>query len=101
MSRITEAEIAVAVLQILATRPNGEANFAVLKHEIPNHVTLSADDQARSVTRPNEEMWEQQVRNITSHHESPGNIICEGYAERIDGGLRITAAGRLHIAAAA
>jgi hypothetical protein len=100
MSRITEAEIAIAVLQILATRPN-EANFSVLKHEIPNHVTLSTDDQVRSVTRPNEEMWEQQVRNITSHHESPGNIICDGYAERIDGGLRITAAGRLHIAAAA
>jgi len=31
--------------------PNGEAAFAVLKQEIPNHVTLSTDDQARSVTR--------------------------------------------------
>jgi hypothetical protein len=101
MSRITEAEIAVAVLHILATRPNGEAGFAELKKEIPNHVTLSAEDQAQSTTRPNEQMWEQQVRNITSHYQSPGNIIFEDYAERIDGGLRITSAGRRHIAAAA
>ena len=101
MSRITEAEIAVAVLHILATRPNGEAGFAELKNEIPNHVTLSAEDQTQSTTRPNKQMWEQQVRNITSHYQSPGNIILEGYAERIDGGLRITSAGRRHIAAAA
>jgi hypothetical protein len=96
MSRITEAEIADIVEAILAERPNGEATIAQLVHEIPNRVTLSAEDLAPSPTRRNETIWEQQVRNITSHKASPGNAIYEGRLVAISGGLRLA-----HKAAAA
>ncbi len=97
MSRITEAQIGEAALKVAATKPNGEASIADLKKEIPDHVNLSAEDQVQSVTRPNEEMWEQQIRNLVSHRNAEGNIIQEGYAEYIDGGIRITDVGRKRV----
>ncbi len=98
MPRTTEAEIAEAVLVILADSPSGEASMAELKDRIPQHIDLSSEDRTQSTTRPNDELWEQQVRNITSHKNVEGNIIHDGYAESIPGGIRITAAGRLKIA---
>jgi hypothetical protein len=86
----------------LAGRPNGEATVEILKAELPKHITLSADDQAGSQTRTNEEMWEQQVRNLKSHGMTAGNIFNEGYVTPLARGVwQITAAGRIHIAAAA
>lgn len=89
MARITEAEIAEIVEAILAERPNGEATIAELVDEIPNRVTLSKEDLAPSPTRAGEAIWEQQVRNITSHKASPGNAIHDGRLEAIPGGLRL------------
>lgn len=89
MPRITESEIADIVEAILQERPNGEASIADLVDEIPNRVILSAEDLAQSPTRPNEPVWHQQVRNITSHKNSPGNAICEGRLVAISGGLRL------------
>lgn len=89
MSRITEAEIAEIVEAILADRPNGEAAIAELVDEIPNRVTLSAEDLAPSPTRNGEAIWEQQVRNITSHKASPGNAIHDGRLVAVPGGLRL------------
>jgi hypothetical protein len=91
MARITESEIADIVEAILNERPNGEASIAELIDEIPNRVTLSAEDLAKSPTRLNEPMWHQQVRNITSHKKSPGNAIYEGRFVAIAGGLRLAA----------
>jgi hypothetical protein len=89
MSRITEAEIADIVEAILAERPNGEATIAELVDEIPNRVTLSVEDLAPSPTRNGEALWEQQVRNITSHKPSPGNAIHDGRLISIVGGLKL------------
>jgi hypothetical protein len=89
MSRITEAEIADIVEAILADRPNGEATIAELIEEIPNRVALSAEDLAPSLTRSGEALWEQQVRNITSHKASPGNAIHDGRLVSVRGGLRL------------
>jgi hypothetical protein len=89
MSRITEGEIADVVVAILRERPAGEATIAQLIDEIPNRVSLSAQDLIQSPTRPNEPMWHQQVRNITSHKDSPGNAIYEGRLVAISGGLRL------------
>ncbi len=89
MSRITEAEIADLVEAILKVTPAQQATIAQLIAEIPEHVTLSLEDLAPSPTRPNEAVWEQQVRNITSHKKSPGNAIYEGRLEAIPGGLRL------------
>jgi hypothetical protein len=87
MSRITEAEIADLVVAILEDSPTTEATIAELVVEIPNRVALSAEDLAQSPTRHGEAIWEQQVRNITSHKGSPGNAIHDGRLVSIPGGL--------------
>ena len=92
----TERRLSEIVEDILVDRPDGEAPIATLIHEIPNRINLTADDYLGSKTRPNEAIWEQHVRNITSHKGSSRNFIYRGYLEQIDGGLRITAAGRIH-----
>jgi len=102
MARIAESQVGTAVLNILAGRPNGEATVEMLKAELPRHVALSADDQMDSVTRTNEELWEQQVRNLKSHETNQGNIFHEGYVIQVARGVwRITPAGRAHITRAA
>jgi hypothetical protein len=97
MSRVTEAEIGDAVLSICTNTATGECSIADLKAEIPNYIDLSVEDRTKSTTRPNEEMWEQQVRNLISHRTTQGNIICDGYAEYTGSAIRITATGRAHI----
>lgn len=89
MPRITEEEIADIVEAILLERPNGEATIAELIDEIPNRVTLLAEDLAPSPTRNGEAIWEQQVRNITSHKGSPGNAIHDGRLISVPGGLQL------------
>ena len=90
----TERQLSEVILDILVTRPNGEASIADLIHEIPKRITLSQADFAPSPTRPNEAVWEQRVRNITSHKSVSTNFIRLGYLERTDGGLKITTLGR-------
>jgi hypothetical protein len=65
--RVTEAEVGLAVLQILDKQPSGEATVAFIKGELPKLIKLSSADQQGSITRTNEELWEQQVRNLRSH----------------------------------
>jgi hypothetical protein len=102
MSRITEDEIAIAVLHILTAQPNGRATVRKLKLEVPNYVRLSSADQSGSLTRVHEEIWEQQVRNLKSHSDTPGNIFHEGYVVHVTRGVwEITNAGRRRIARAA
>ena len=78
MSRITESEIAEIVEAYLKEKSSGQASIQELVREIPEPVTLSAEDLAQSITRKNEAVFEQQVRNITSHKDTPGNAIFEG-----------------------
>lgn len=94
-NRVAENQVALAVCQIAAGLQGGVASFARLKREIPNHLRLSADDRATSTTRPNEEMWEQQIRNIKSHSNAPGNYIYEGYLIHVPRvGYEVTPTGR-------
>jgi hypothetical protein len=96
--RTGEAQIAEAVLQILAAAHNGEATIGHIKKFIPEFIDLTDGDRQQSETRPNEELWEQLVRNIVSHHKVEGNIVAEGLANRPSRGrLRITDAGRIHV----
>lgn len=95
MPDVSENEIAFAVLQIAARQQNGIATFDQIRREMPSLVRLSTADTQPSPTRPNEQMWEQRVRNIKSHDQSEGNYIFEGYLEHVpDSGYRITDAGR-------
>ena len=89
MSRITEAEIAGIIEGYLKEKNSGQASIKELVREIPKRVTLSAEDLTQSTTRSNEALWEQQVRNITSHKNSPGNAIFEGKLVAIPGGLAL------------
>lgn len=95
--RTTEAEIAIAALRIAADQRNGFASTTVLKDRMPDYIQLTPGDLQMSDTRVNEEMYRQIVGNIVSHHDSPGNIINEGYPTYHDGGITITDLGRKHI----
>jgi phosphoribosylformimino-5-aminoimidazole carboxamide ribonucleotide (ProFAR) isomerase len=98
INRTTESEVALATLRIAVDRPDGIATFNRLKKDLPNHLKLSDADRAQSLTRKNEEIWEQLIRNIKSHHDVAGNILCEGYAKHIPRvGYQITDSGRRYI----
>ncbi len=98
-ARVSEYEVSVAVLRVLAETDKGAAPIAYLVKNCPKFLDLSPADLATSKTRPNEGLWEQLVRNITSHHDAEGNFIHDGYLERVDGGLKITDAGRTFLKA--
>lgn len=89
MSRVTEEEVAAAAEEALIASAHGRLTIKELIQEIPAYLKLSAEDLAPSPTRPGEALWEQQVRNITSHKASPGNAIHDGRLVAIPGGLAI------------
>jgi hypothetical protein len=98
MAKTSEPVLGLAVMQVLASQPNGEATVRTLIRQVPNYVKLTADDHKPSGTRPNEEMWEQRVRNLKSHDKAAGNVIGEGFVEHVGRGrYRLTEAGRLHL----
>jgi hypothetical protein len=98
MAKTSEPVLGLAVMQVLATQPNGEATVRTLIQHVPDYIKLTAEDRETSETRPPEEMWEQRVRNLKSHDKTPGNVIAEGFVEQFDrGSYRLTAAGRLHL----
>lgn len=94
-NRTTEAEFSDVILRILAKMASGKAKYSSLMVMIPSRIKLTTEDCERSEERPNEAMWEQRVRNITSHKTIAGNYIAEGYFTPIPGGLAITEAGRI------
>jgi len=87
--RTSEAEIADVVVTILKQTTGGQASYAELAQEIPKHIKLTPDDLAQSKSRPNEALWEQRLRNITSHKNAEGNFIFEGILKEIPGGLSL------------
>lgn len=93
-----EPEIALAILQIAATKPQGIATFDQLRAEIPNKITLDTEDLSDSQTRVGEPMWHQIMRNVQSHHESDENFIALGLLIHIDRtGYQVTDLGRQHL----
>ena len=92
---ITEEAVAIVVVQIASEQSNGIASYDRIRQELPGRYRLSASDVTQSVTRSNEAAWEQKIRNIKSHSQSPGNFIYEGYLEHVPGiGYRVTDRGR-------
>ena len=96
MAKTTERALGRAVMAVLASQPpRYEATVRTLINNVPKHITLTAEDQLPSGTRPGEEMWEQRIRNLKSHDKSEGNVIAEGFVEHVGRGrYRLTAAGR-------
>ena len=98
MAKTSEGQLGLAVMQVLAEYPNYEATVRTLIKNVPNHMKLTANDQLQSVTRPNEELWEQRVRNLKSHSGTPGNVIAEGFVLSLGRGrYRLTPAGLSHL----
>jgi hypothetical protein len=94
----TERILGLAVMQVLATRPNGEASVRTLIRLVPSYVNLTVEDHEQSGTRPNEEIWEQRVRNLKSHSTTAGNVIAEGFVDHIGRGrYRLSKAGWSHL----
>ena len=96
--RTTEVEISEIVLDVLVDNGVGRATFRSLIREIPRRIKLTNADLEVSLTRPNERIWEQRVRNISSHRKAEGNFISEGFLIKINGGLQITEFGRRRVA---
>ena len=98
MAKTSEPKLGMAVMQVLAASPDGEATVRTLIKDIPNYVKLTAQDKEQSPTRPAEQMWEQRVRNLKSHYKTRGNVINEGFVAHIGRGrYRLTKAGILHL----
>jgi hypothetical protein len=96
--RVTENDVALAACAIAASRADGTASFDEMRHKVPSIVPLSAADRRQSITRHNEELWEQLMRNIKSHDKEPGNFIHDGYLQHVRRvGYRITDAGRRYL----
>lgn len=94
MTKKTEDEISIATAKYLGTRPENQATYAEIIADLPNgFILLTQEDLEASPTRENEAKWEQIVRNITSHKDSPNNFINRGYFVPIKGGLKLTANG--------
>ena len=96
MTKTSEHEISKAVMKVLYESPNGRMAVSELKDKVVKHLKLTDEDRKESTTRPNEEVWEQRLRNIVSHRGSEGNIIYEGYVEYDEEShsLEITEAGK-------
>ena len=92
--RSNEQEVSLAVLRYLATIPHGEASIGAIKQHIPNFIALTDADKEPSPTRTNEQVWEQQVRNIVSHRTSPESFVADGLLSYSPGHLAVTDAGR-------
>ena len=98
MAKTSEPKLGMAVMQVLAASPDGEATVRTLIKDVPNYVKLTAQDKEQSPTRPAEQMWEQRVRNLKSHYRTNGNVINEGFVAHIGSGrYRLTKAGILRL----
>jgi hypothetical protein len=93
MARVSEADVAKAVVRYLEERLENSATNYQIKKALPGYLNLSDADRVQSDTRPREELWEQQVRNIVSHRTIPGNFIHEGRLQYTPRRLTLTAAG--------
>lgn len=73
-NRTREPEFFDAVEAILIDA-GGSASTTYIRMKIPAYMRLSSSDRLPSPTRPGEQLWEQQVRNIICHRDCDGNPI--------------------------
>jgi hypothetical protein len=98
LGRLEEAVLNNVVLDILANQPNGGAPVDIIRREVPKYIKLTSGDKLGSVTRLNEELWEQQVRNLHCHKNNKGNVFRRGLVSAPRRGFwELTPAGRAHV----
>lgn len=91
--RSREEHIARAVEEFLR-RVGGSATISQIRRSLPQHAALTPQDRRPSTTRPGEELWEQQVRNIVCHRDSEGNFVKEGRIRWSPGRLSLPSYGQ-------
>jgi hypothetical protein len=84
-SRMTEADIQAAILDLMSDG-NVWAN-AQLKSAIAAKLPLSAADRSRSVSRPNEERWEELVNNALTQTGRSNSLYAKGMVVNIGRGM--------------
>ena len=95
--RTSEYEIGQAVLRFLIQTPEGAATISDIKKHLDRNHRFTPADRERSGTRPNEERWHQQVRNLMCHRRTSGNAISDGLLEYSPRRLAITRLGRDYV----
>jgi hypothetical protein len=76
-NRVNETAIAAAVEAYLF-EAGGTATIGQIRRALPHLIDLAPQDRIISRTRPREEIWEQQVRNIVCHRDCEGNPVKNG-----------------------
>jgi hypothetical protein len=96
--RITEADLLLPTLRLLASQPNGTMSTSELIAELTEVMKPQGDD-AEILEGRNDTRFSQIVRNMVSHKDNPENIIARGFAIHTGRreGLKITDGGRLHL----
>lgn len=95
--RVSEPELVIPSLRAMSERPGGFISTSELIGELFNILRPTGKD-AETIPRRRDTYFSQKVRNMIPHRDAPGNIIAEGYAEHIDGGMRITEDGMNYLA---
>lgn len=93
LDRLREPEARLLALRIAARHRDNYASTRQLLNEVPNLYPLSQIDLEDSKTRVNEQRWQQIVRNVISHKDSPLSPFQLGYAIREGDGLSVTEEG--------
>jgi hypothetical protein len=96
--RISEADLLIPTLRILAKQPNGKMTTSRLIIELEGLFNPAGKD-AEILEGRHDTYFSQIVRNMVSHKKVPGNVIAEGFAKHLGPrqGLEITEAGRMHL----
>lgn len=74
VSRTRESDFYDAVEAVLIDA-GGSATISYVRRKLRRYLNLTRADREPSPTRPGEELWEQQVRNIVCHRDCDGNPI--------------------------
>lgn len=95
-TRISEEEVAAATEKYLRDA-GGSATISQIRHALPHYIELGSNDRQLSPTRPGEEVWEQQVRNLVCHRDCYGNPVNAGRLRYTPRRLSLTASPQLDL----
>jgi hypothetical protein len=93
--RITEAQLRIVALRLLAEAPGGFLTTENLIAELEHVFELEGQD-AKILDGRSDTYFSQKVRNLVSHRSSSSSLVKKGYAEydKDKRGFTITEAGR-------
>ena len=91
--RIRERDLVVPALRLAAQKPGGKITTSQLIEELTEEFEPDGMD-AELLTGRRDTYFSQKVRNLVSHRNVETSMFSRGYAEYVDGGIKITDEGR-------